>query len=503
MQTTFSGMIDVMKRDRFLMRCIVLACIMSMFLLGSALGASPGPAPIRVLLPLDNSLFPADMAPPLVRWTDDSGALSWRIKVTSSLGELSTTVDRRPSWRPSEDDWKEMKRLSLGESVSLLISGMKEGRIVSQGTVSFRTSRDPVGSPIFFREVVLPVREAMSKPLTTRWRLGNVSSSSVAQVVLEGVGICANCHAFTPDGKTIGMDVDTDGDKGAYVIAEVGQKIVFSKDKVISWSDFSRKNGLISYGLLSQFSPDGRYVVSTVNEHPVFALLPDLGNSQLFFPVRGIIAVYDRQTKRFFSLPGADNPDYVQTNPVFSPDGKWIVFALAKAVKGAVDPKIFSGGAALFRYDLFRIPFNDGKGGKAEPLIGASDNSRSNYFPRFTPDGRWIIYTQSDSFMIIQPDAELHIVPADGGKDRKLFLQGDKSMKSWHSISPNGRWLVFSSKANGPYTQLWLSHLDEEGSESVPVLLDWFVSPDRAANIPEFLNIPPDDLPVITDLIGH
>ena len=30
-----------------------------------------------------------------------------------------------------------------------------------------------------------------------------------------------------------------------------------------------------------------------------------------------------------------------------------------------------------FRYDLYRIPFNDGKGGTAEPLEGASNNGMS------------------------------------------------------------------------------------------------------------------------------
>jgi tetratricopeptide (TPR) repeat protein len=63
-------------------------------------------------------------------------------------------------------------------------------------------------------------------------------------------------------------------------------------------------------------------------------------------------------------------------------------------------------------------------------------------------------------------------------------------MNSWHSWSPNGRWLVFSSKANSPYTQLFLTHMDAQGESSPPVLLARFTGPDRAANIPEFVNAP-------------
>jgi hypothetical protein len=33
-------------------------------------------------------------------------------------------------------------------------------------------------------------------------------------------------------------------------------------------------------------------------------------------------------------------------------------------------------------YDLYRIPFNEGKGGKAERVVGASENGLSNNFPK-------------------------------------------------------------------------------------------------------------------------
>ena len=63
-------------------------------------------------------------------------------------------------------------------------------------------------------------------------------------------------------------------------------------------------------------------------------------------------------------------------------------------------------------------------------------------------------------------------------------------MNSWHSWSSNGRWLVFSSKANTAYTQLFLTHIDENGESTPPVVLDRFTGSDRAANIPEFVPLP-------------
>jgi Flp pilus assembly protein TadD len=45
-------------------------------------------------------------------------------------------------------------------------------------------------------------------------------------------------------------------------------------------------------------------------------------------------------------------------------------------------------------------------------------------------------------------------------------------MNSWHSFSPNGRWLVFSSKARSPYTQMYLTHLDENGNASPAIPIE-------------------------------
>ena len=67
-------------------------------------------------------------------------------------------------------------------------------------------------------------------------------------------------------------------------------------------------------------------------------------------------------------------------------------------------------------------------------------------------------------------------------------------MNSWHTFSPNGRWLAFSSKARSPFTQLMLTHIDADGNDSPAILVDNMTAANRAVNIPEFVNIPPDGL---------
>src|SRR5208282_2058874 len=118
--------------------------------------------------------------------------------------------------------------------------------------------------------------------------------------------------------------------------------------------------------------------------------------------------------------------------------------------------------------DLYRIPFNDGKGGQPVPIAGASHNGISNTFPKVSPNGRWIVFVKSSNGQLMRPDSQLYIVPAEGGVARRMRCN-TALMNSWHSFSPNGHWLVFSSKSRSPYTQLFLTHLDETGVDSPPI----------------------------------
>ena len=49
-------------------------------------------------------------------------------------------------------------------------------------------------------------------------------------------------------------------------------------------------------------------------------------------------------------------------------------------------------------------------------------------------------------------------------------------------------------KVRSPYTQMYLTHIDEDGRDSPAILIDNSTASNRAVNIPEFVNIPPDGL---------
>ena len=460
---------------------------------------------ITIEYPLDGTLFPPEMIPPAFRWKDSVAASrAWLVRIEFSDGSpLAHFPVRRQQWTPRPEEWDNIKQRSLEQETQVVILGIdprEPARILSRGRMSFKTSKDRVEAPLFYREVTLPFVEANKHLPGIRWRFGSIASPKPPPVVLKGLPVCGNCHSFSRDGKTLAMDVDYANRKGSYVITTVKEQIVLSSKDIITWTD--QENTEQTYGLLSQISPDGRHAVSTVKDMSVFVPKPEVAFSQEFFPVKGILCVFDRETGSFRDLPGANDPNFVQSNPTWSPDGEYIVFARAKAPDlrntkhqghvwlTPIESREFITSGEPFLFDLYRIPFNDGKGGTAEPLEGASSNGMSNYFARYCPDGRWIVFCRAKSYMLLQPDSELYIIPAQGGNARRLRCNTSR-MNSWHSFSPNGKWLVFASKAYSDYTQLCLTHIDENGCSTPAVLLPHLTAPGRAANIPEFVNTHP------------
>ncbi|MFZ0272204.1 MAG: tetratricopeptide repeat protein [Acidobacteriaceae bacterium] len=507
----------------------------------------PQSAEITVEYPREGSLFPQDMVAPLFQWRDaNANATVWRVEVAfrergpkirewstgekmrvgpiddSLVGYVPPTLTPEQAdshtWRPDAKTWEEIKKHTQQAPAVIRFIGYRnkdDKQAVSSGQVTMATSPDPVGAPIMYRDVPLipPPPESeergVIKPLPDsvlpliKWQLRYVSASE-SKTVMTGLPTCANCHSLARDGKTLGIDVDgPQNDKGLYALIPIKPVSTMSNEYVIHWSAFSEERAQKRFGFMSQVSPDGKYVITSIDvphahgtrvvDRLYNGFYRNYGFGQVFFPTRGVLAWYSRESGRLTPLPGADDPDYVQTSAFWSPDQKYLVYSRATAR----DPYAPGQKAAVYandpnetqiQYDLYRIPFNDGQGGTPERVVGASENGMSNNFPKVSPDGKWIVFVECRNGLLMRPDSKLYIVPFEGGTARSL-ASNLPVMNSWHTFSPNGHWLAFSSKSPSLYTELYLTHIDVDGNASPAILVENATASNRAVNIPEFVNV--------------
>jgi hypothetical protein len=282
------------------MKALIRAVLIALTL---ALSAVPFPDTTGLVIdyPAEGSLFPPDIAPPTFLWRDDTKATSWRIEISfasgaplhlnsdgphlrvgeidedciSTTNELPKVDPRQRTWTPSPDAWELIKSRSKTAPAVVTFSGLAEGRAISKSSVRIQTSTDPVGAPIFYRDVPLMPTETekgVIKPLSpyavrlVNWRLRDVSKTQ-SRIVMQGLPVCANCHSFSMDGKSMGMDLDgLRNNKGRYYMAKVQPETTVRAEDVIQWTSAQgRLENPIRVGFMSQISPDGRAVVTTID----------------------------------------------------------------------------------------------------------------------------------------------------------------------------------------------------------------------------------------------
>ncbi len=461
----------------------------------------------KIIYPFEKVLFPPEYPSPTFRWKDKDYNGKWIVNIISNDHKFKIHDKvAQSNWTPTKQQWEILKTQTHDKIFWFSVKRASGFNISSK--ISLQFSRDSVNAPILYRQIPIPFIYAEKHLDSMNYRLINIGSYKSPHYAMKGFMVCGNCHSFTQDGHTIGLDLDAGlRDKGGYFISPIkdNDTITFDINNYMSWTRLSKGR---TFGLFSKLSPNGQFVVTTVKDRIIDRNFPYdpkyIPFSQLFFPVNGHLAIYDRKNHKFFELPGANLDEYVQTNAIWSPDGKFIIFARAKSLprnegnnelsvrnESIVDQ--FVERKLSFKYNLYIIPFNNGNGGKALPIEGASDNGKSNYFPAISPDGKWIVFCQAENFMLLMPDSKLFIVPFKGGQSKMLNCNLSL-FNSWHTWSPNSKWIAFSSKGLSIYTDLFLSHIDENGNASKPILVERARDFNRVINYPEFVNRKPDNL---------
>lgn len=169
-------------------------------------------------------------------------------------------------------------------------------------------------------------------------------------------------------------------------------------------------------------------------------------------------------------LSGASDPQVTEIMPAWSSDGETIAFVRSSTPPGT------AGASVEGPCDIYTVPAS---GGVAQPLPGASGDG-FNYYPTYSPDGRWLAFTRHTTGFTTYSDgaAEIFLVPADGGERIRLAANDahdgtplENVSNSWPTWSRKGEWLAFNSKRDDPAFDVFVARIDGEGNSGPAIPL--------------------------------
>jgi len=175
----------------------------------------------------------------------------------------------------------------------------------------------------------------------------------------------------------------------------------------------------------------------------------------------GALTLYDAHTGSALGPVALPSPMKFATHPDWSPDGSSVAVALTAMMPN--DKDVTGASIAL-------VPFANGKLGAPHVLV-ATTGMNNAYFPRWSPDGKFLAYVHATTSSHAAISAELELVAATGGPSIVLANASGTNladtMPSWSPVRGELSWLAFSSVR--PYgsvmpmphaAQVWIAGVD-------------------------------------------
>ena len=260
---------------------------------------------------------------------------------------------------------------------------------------------------------------------------------------------CFSCHSVSGNGEYLALSSQEDeavpegwmSSQGVLFVIRVADHHVMQR---------------VPAGLFPRFHPlDPNLLVYARSSNST-------GAKQRVSVLRADLHVLDVTTGLDRPVPGASDPDRCELFADWSPDGRSLAFT--RSAPG--EPCEGSRG----RLEIATVPWNEGRGGEAVPLL-AGPSEGSDVQPRYSPDGRWIVFYRAERGFFAMGTSDLFVVPAAGGDARRLEVS-TSAQESFHAFSPDGHWLAFvTNRDRVDRPRGWVARFFDDGHTAAPVPL--------------------------------
>ena len=364
-----------------------------------------------------------------VHWSDGSNDL-FAVEMSNEYVDIQIYTDglylatlageNDPYWTVFQPgDWAPIA--SSREQLTVSLAGMVSTAPTMKGTAAVQhvdvTNENAKGAIYYW-----------TPTLTTILRY-DVANPNVPPAPLYGThselnGHCIGCHTLSHDGTKIAMTVDGGYGEGAVLDVATGTQL-------IAWDG---QNGTTPQSWnFATFTPDATKLVTVLNGQ--MQLLDTNGGSAL--------ALLDNSA-------GLDG-----THPEFSPDGTLLVNTEHSA--DMADYYAYNDQIVMRTFDNTTNTFGEPQVLVAYDAVNAP--STFSYYPSFSPDGKWIAFSQSTDggYAYNNESAETWVVKADGSAPPIELTAADSVLNNPSFGGPTNSWAR------------WVPYQQTFGSNSEPL----------------------------------
>ncbi len=378
---------------------------------------------VSVVYPNDRAVIPHDLAAIDVQWNGPSTGV-FRVTFAVDDGNRLRGYVSAGAYRPAAQDWSWLRDRAAGHTVQITVEG---GVLDTMGTLGakvasaaqmLRVSRDDATGALFY--FATTGDQTTGDGTLERLEVGSAQADPYLNKSNSG-GSCVGCHALSRDGSKISL---------AYTKTDFTLGLVAATDPTKSLAPAEPAAS-------STFNPDGT------------RLLTSFG---------GRLVLRDGVT-------GAKLKDIATSGTAFfpdwSPDGKHVVFVRGQSCATPLASSVFVYGGSLVTMAVAGDDF------AAETVVVAASGGENNYYPTYSPDGRYIAFTRA------QAGTKSSWPPANsacGGKDGSGISYDNRSAATFLLSSDGGApielkaangaalqtnsWPKWGPKADGEY--MWL-----------------------------------------------
>jgi hypothetical protein len=401
------------------------------------------------------------------------------VKIYSKQANPIEIHSRGPAITIPMRKWKKLLDSNRGNNLYIEIRVRDENnRRLRFKTITNAIAELNIDSYLAYRKIKLSV--AWNQMGFYQRNIQNYDESIILYNLSFGRG-CIHCHSFfknSPDDMLTQIRS-----------AEYGTPMLMVDNGEVSSVNTQTKFTPGKVGFTA-WHPNGRIIAFSINKFEMFFHTAAVEVRDVLSHASDL-ALYMVDSHKVLSTGKITKPDRMETFPEFSPDGRYLYFCSA--------PQVPIERYREVRGDLMRISYDveTQKWGELETVLSAADVNGSITQPRFSPDGRFLLFNVSEYsvFPIHQAKCDLYLMDMETGSYRRLDISSARC-DAWHCWSSNGRWLVFSSKRmDGRFARPFISFIDSTGKAYKPFVLPqkdpaFYDSLVYVYNMPELLTGP-------------